>query len=585
MEQRRTGTHWTGEYPEGVPRHVEIPDEDLLVGFSRAVTAHPNRAATWFEGRVTTYAELADAVSRGAAALAALGVTPGDRVAIALPNCPAHVTAFLAVLRLGAVAVEHNPLSTAEELERQLIDSGAVAAVCWQPTAERVAEVQERTSVQTLVAVDVSKDLPTFKRLALRLPVRKARETRARLTSPSPAGSLDWHTLVRDAAHLDHGHPRPAPDDLAALLYTGGTTGNPKGAMLTHRNLVANPVMGEAWTGLSAQDPEPAVVDAVLPLFHAYGLTLCLGFGLRIAATIVLFPRFDPAAVLAAQRTVPATFMPVVPPMLDRLTTAAREAADRGDPVDLTSLRFVMSGAMPLPTETAAAWEALTGSFVIEGYGLTECSPIALGNPFTAQRRPGWLGVPFPSTDVRVADQEDPAVDVPPGERGELLVSGPQVFRGYWGRAAENEGVLWVDDEGTTWLRTGDVVVQDEQGFVRLVDRIKEMIITGGFKVFPSQVEHVLREMPGVADVAVVGLPGGDLGEQVVAAIVPDDAGRAHEAALDLDAVRTWCEGRLARYAIPRQVVLLEELPRSMIGKVLRREVRTHLLAGHPPVE
>ena len=581
MAGQRGHEHWSGDYPEGVPRHVDIPDEDLLVGFSRAVTSHPNRVATWFQGRSTTYAELADAISRAASALRGLGVTKGDRVALALPNCPAHVVAFLAVLRLGAVVVEHNPLYTADELERQLTDSGATVAICWQPTAVRVAEVQERTSVTTLVAVDVSKDLPAAKRLALRLPVARAREARARLTAHPPAGALDWHALVRDAEHLDHDHPRPAPSDLAVLQYTGGTTGNPKGAMLTHRNLVANPVMGEAWTGLSAEDPEGAVVYATLPLFHAYGLTLCLSFGLRIAATIVLFPRFDAEEVIDVQRTVPATFMPVVPPMLDRIVTAARDATE---PVDFSSLRFVMSGAMPLPAATASAWEDLTGALVIEGYGLTECSPIALGNPFSELRRPGWLGVPFPSTDIRITDQDDPVRDVGPGERGELLVAGPQVFAGYWGRAAEDEGVLWTDDDGTTWLRTGDVVVQDEVGFVRLVDRIKEMIISGGFKIFPSQVEQVLRAMPGVADAAVVGLPAGgdgagaDLGEQVVAAIVPDDAARAHEVPVDVDAVRAWCVERLARYAIPRQVVVVDELPRSMIGKVLRREVRDHLL-------
>lgn len=255
--------------------------------------------------------------------------------------------------------------------------------------------------------------------------------------------------------------------------------------------------------------------------------------------------------------------------MFERLAAAARE---RG--VDLTSIKQSISGAMSLPIETARAWEDITGGLLVEGYGLTETSPIVLGNPMTAARRPGLLGIPFPSTYMLVVDPEDPTVEVPVGERGELLVSGPQVFDGYWERPEETSQVL-IELQGRTWLRTGDIVVVEDGGFARLVDRIKEVIITGGFNVYPSQVEEQLRGMPGIKDVAVVGVPGGDLGEKVVAAIVLAEG----VTKIELSAVRAWSEERLARYAFPRDLVVLTELPRSQIGKVLRRVVREDILS------
>ncbi|GAA2248084.1 long-chain-fatty-acid--CoA ligase [Rarobacter faecitabidus] len=591
----------------GVPREVEIPDESLLAAFGRAVHLHPTRTALYFMGRKTSYRALGEQVARAATALRSLGVGKGDRVALALPNCPSHVVAFLGALRLGAVVVEHNPLYSVEELRKQLLDSGATVVIAWQPTSLRVAEAIPETAVRHLLSVDLSRDLPTFKRFALRLPIRKARETRAQLMSDVPARALDWHGLVARSRPLPPSFPYPGAEDTALLQYTGGTTGVPRGAVLTHRNLVANAIQGEAWTGLNASDAEPSVMYGVLPLFHAYGMMLTLAFGLRVAGTIVLFPKFVAKEVVETQRRIPGTFMAAVPPMLERIVAAAKS-----EKADFSSMRYVLSGAMALPGATAEAWEALTGGYVIEGYGMTECSPVALGNPIGPQRRPGWLGLPFPSTQIRVVDQDDPERDVAIGERGELLIAGPQVFAGYWG--ADDADQPWVERDGVRWLRTGDVVVVDDRGFVKLVDRVKELIITGGFKVFPSQVEAVLNQMPGVQEVAVVGLPGGDLGERVVAAIVlPEGAPGLPEIDLpelphlelphldlpsveipkvelpkveipkvDLDAVRHWCSEHLARYAIPKEIFIVKELPKSQIGKVLRRVVRDDLAAGPP---
>lgn len=555
---------WHSSYAPGVPPVVDVPDEPLPTALHRAAATWPERVAVDFLGAETTYAELADAVSRAATALRDLGVGAGDRVALALPNCTSHVVAFYATLRLGAVVVEHNPTYTAGELRHQLADSGATVALVWEKAVPAALEAQPGTAVRTVVAVDVSADLPALKRLALRLPVPAARRTRNALRATPPAGTPVWHRLVAGAAPLPADHPLPVASDVALLQYTGGTTGTPKAAVLTHRNLVANTVQGQAWT--QAQ-PGTETIYGVLPFFHAFGLTLCLTYATRIGATLVAFPKFDPEAVLDAQRRRPGTFLPAVPPMLDRLAAAAEA---RG--ADLTSFRYAISGAMSLSPATAARWERVTGGLVVEGYGMTETSPVALGSPLSPARRPGALGLPFPSTDVRVVDQEDPTREVTPGEQGELLVRGPQVFSGYWGRPEETAEQLLPGG----WLRTGDVVRLDDDGFVVLVDRIKEMIVTGGFKVYPSQVEDKLRTMPGVRDVAVVGLPGGDLGEKVVAAVVME----LGHAQVELQAVREWCAERLARYAVPREIVILADLPRSQIGKVLRRVVRDDLLAA-----
>ena len=548
-------------WPHGVPRDVEVPDEPLTALLDRAAREHADRVALDFLGATTTYGQLAAQVERGARVLHDLGVRAGDRVALVLPNCPAHVVAFWSALRLGAVVVEHNPTYSADELAHQLTDSGATVAVVWEQAVPRVLQARERTDLRHVVAVDLSADLPRTKRWALNLPVPKARRTRAAMRGPVPAGVPHWHRLVHAAAPMPAPEP-PAAADVALLQYTGGTTGTPKAAVLTHRNLGANALQGQAWT---QAEPGTEVVYGVLPFFHAFGLTLCLTYSVRIAATLVVLPSFDPAQVLAAQKRRPGTFLPAVPPMLDRLATAAEETG-----ADLTSFRYSISGAMALPRATAERWERVTGGLVSEGYGLTETAPGALANPLSPDRRPGALGLPFPATRIRVVDQEDPTRDVDPGEQGELLVSGPQVFQGYWNRPEETAHQLL--DGG--WLRTGDVVRVDEDGMVVLVDRMKEMIVTGGFKVYPSQVEDHLRAMPGVRDVAVVGEPAGDMGERVVAAVVLD--GDAH--GVDLAAVKAWCETRLARYAVPRRLVVLPDLPRSQVGKVLRRVVRDQVL-------
>ncbi len=555
---------WLASYAPGVPGDIEVPTESLPEMLRLSAGRYGDRVALDFFGAETTYTELAGAVSRAAAALQGLGVRAGDRVALVLPNCPQHVVAFYAVLRLGAVVVEHNPLYTAAELEHQLADCGATVAVCWDKTAPTIDGLRATTSLRAVLAVDLSRALPWRMRLALRMPVPKAREAREAMTGPVPASVLRWEPFARSSPVLAPDYPYPAADDVALLQYTGGTTGTPKGAVLTHRNLRANAAQGRAWMpGL--RDGEETVY-AVLPLFHAYGLTLCLTFAMSIGATLVLLPRFDIDQMLDAIRRRPPTFLPAVPPIYARVAAAAH---DRG--VDLTSIRFAISGAMALPPAVVEQWEAATGGLLVEGYGMTETSPVSLGNPAAPTRRPGMVGVPFPSTSIRIVDPDDPTRDLPIGAAGELLLQGPQVFAGYWNRPQETDAVLLPGG----WLRTGDIAVADADGFVRIVDRIKELIITGGFNVYPSEIEDALRELPEIDDLAAVGVRGGgDAGEEVVVAVVPT-AG----ATVEPERVRALARERLTGYKVPRRVVVVDELPRSQVGKVLRRVVRDQIEA------
>jgi long-chain acyl-CoA synthetase len=557
---------WLRAYADGVPPDIVPPDQPLTVILDRAVARFRDRVGLDFYGSTTTYTEIGAAVSRAAEALRRLGVVAGDRVALILPNCPQHVIAFYAALRIGAVVVEHNPLYSAEELAHQLIDHGAKVVICWEKTALTVHGVAARTAVETIVAVNLDAALPFGMRTMLRLPLPAARRARDQVRGPLPPGALSWERIVAAAPPLAPAFPGPDVDDVALLQYTGGTTGTPKGAVLTHRNLAANAAQGRAWVpGL--KDGEEAIL-AVLPLFHAYGLTLCLTFAMSIGASLVLLPRFEPDQVIAAIRRRPPTFLPGVPPLYERLVDAAESSG-----ADLTSIKFAISGAMSLPGHVVERWERATNGLLVEGYGMTETSPITVGNPVAPSRRPGTVGVPFPSTRVRIVDPEDPTRDRPLGEPGELLANGPQVFSGYWERPEETAAVLLPGG----WIRTGDIAVMDADGYITIVDRIKELIITGGFNVYPSEVEDVLREHPDILDVAVIGLPARTSGEHVAAAVVPVDGAR-----LDPEMVRDWCRGRIAGYKIPRRIAVVEELPRSQIGKVLRRSVRDHLVAQEP---
>ena len=552
---------WVRHYQPGVPAEIELPTESLVALYERSVAEAGDSVATEFFGRTTTYADLGDQIARAAEGLRKLGVQAGDRVAIVLPNCPQHVVAFYAVLRLGAVVVEHNPLYTERELRHLFEDHSARVAICWDAAAGRLKNLPGDIALTHVVSVNLLKAFPTIKRLALQLPLKKLRETRDRLTKPAP-GAMPWEKLL-DGPPLDASHPKPGVQDLAVIQYTSGTTGVPKGAMLTHFNLYANARQGEAW--MYGAQYRKEVFYAILPMFHAFGMTLFLTYGILKQARLVLFPAFDVDLVMAAAKKSPPTVYCAVPPIYERTAT---EAKTRG--LSLRSAKYCISGAMNLPNDVVELWESVSGGLLVEGYGMTEASPVCLGNPFAPSRRTGTIGVPFPSTLMRVVDADDPTVEVAQGERGELLIKGPQVFSGYWNNEEETTKTLLPGG----WLRTGDVVTVDADGFTTIVDRVKELIITGGFNVSPSEVESVLRGHPDVTDAAAIGVPAPTGGERVAAAVTLRPG-----ATLDEDALRDYCRERLAAYKVPREIIALDEFPKSMLGKVLRKQVRDQFLA------
>ncbi|WP_312855170.1 long-chain-fatty-acid--CoA ligase [Agromyces agglutinans] len=558
---------WLASYAEGVPHDLDDPTGSLYDLIRESVDTYPEHVALEFFGRTTSYAELGAEIERVAEGLRILGVQKGDPVGLVLPNCPQHIVAFYAVLRLGAIVVEHNPLYTPRELRHQFEDHGARVVIAWDKVVETIQDFPDDVAVQAIVSVDVTRAMPFATRFALRLPIAKARESRAALTT-SVRGTTKWEQLT-SAQPIDPHIIAPEASDVALIQYTSGTTGSPKGAALTHANLLVNAAQARAWV---PQVPRgSAVVYAVLPMFHAYGLTLCLTFAMSMGARLVLFPKFEPDLVLKVVKRHPATFLPAVPPIYDRLTKAAAAAG-----VSLEGIEIAISGAMPLSAEVVEPWEAATGGYLVEGYGLSECSPVLMANPVAPNRRAGTVGLPLPSTEARVVDPDDPMTDVPPGAEGELIVRGPQVFSGYWKKPEETEAVFVADpDGGAPWFRTGDIVSIDDAGFVRIVDRIKELIITGGFNVAPSEVEEALRQHADVEDAAVVGLPDEHSGEQVVAVVVLREG-----ASFDEGAIRAFARDVLTAYKVPKRVVQAHDLPRSLIGKVLRREVRNGLLNG-----
>ena len=416
-----------------------------------------------------------------------------------------------------------------------------------------------------MVSVSLLKAFPALKRLALHLPLPKLRATRHKLTQPAP-GALPWEQLLAGPP-LAPSHPRPAVGDVAVIQYTSGTTGTPKGDTLSHSNLFSNARQGEAW--MHGAEYRKEVFYAILPMFHAFGMTLFLTYGVLKQARLVLFPAFDVDLVLEAARKSPPTVYCAVPPIYE---ATAKAAAKRG--ISLRSAKYCISGAMNLPASTVELWESVSGGLLVEGYGMTEASPVCLGNPFHPSRRTGTIGIPFPSTLMRVVDPADPTLEVAQGERGELLIKGPQAFRGYWNNPEETQRTLLPDG----WLRTGDIVTVDADGFTTIVDRVKELIITGGFNVAPSEIEAVLRSNPSVREAAVVGLPSPSGGERVVAAVRLEDG-----AVLDPEALRAFCRDRLTGYKVPREFFALPEFPTSMLGKVLRKQVRDALLADSVP--
>ncbi|HEY6203345.1 MAG TPA: long-chain fatty acid--CoA ligase [Candidatus Limnocylindria bacterium] len=549
---------WFRHYDPGVPRTLVYPAVPLQQFLTDTAANHPLAVATIFGAVVAhrlveaslTYAELDRLADRFAAGLQALGVRKGDRVALLLPNCPQFVIAFYGALRAGAVVVPCNPLYTAPELRRQLADSGAETLVALSRLHAVARAARDGTGARNVILTNIKEQFPPL----LRILFTVARERREghRTAIDRAAGEHSFQDLLRDGPALRPVEVRP--EDTAILQYTGGTTGVPKGAVLSHRALVANVRQSRSWNPTLVEGRERGV--DVMPLFHVYGLTVIMGVSVATGTAMVLIPRFDLEHVLLAiQRHRPRSFAGA-----PRIYVAAASAPDLAR-YDLRSVEVFGSGSAPLPVEVQTKFEQLAGGGrVLEGYGLTEAAPVTHTTPRKGQRKLGSIGVPIPDVDAKIVDLETGMRDLPVGEAGELVVRGPNLMDGYYRRPDETALAL---RDG--WLYTGDVARMDEDGYFYIVDRKKELIIVSGYNVYPREVEEALYAHPAVLEAAAIGIPHPERGE-VVKAFIVLRAGASATA----DELRSHCASSLARFKIPAEIEFRSDLPKSMVGKVLR---------------
>lgn len=555
---------WLKRYAEWTPHSLDYGETTLLDVYNDNIKRNADKSALYFFGRTTTYAEMDRQVRRAAAGLKAFGVCPGDRVALALPNCPQHIIAFYAVLKLGAIVVEHNPLYTAHELQGLFENHGARVAISWDKTAGTLEKLRDKTELETIISVNMIEAMPRIQQLALRIPLPPLKKARREL-SRHAANTVPWSTLLSDAIGGDGRDLKDAEgiekDTTAVILYTSGTTGQPKGAELTHGSLYANILQGQSWIKDIGEQDERML--AALPMFHAYGLTFSVTFTQLIGGEIVLMPAPQMDLLMKIMKKHTPTWVPGVPTLYAKIIEAAVRTG-----TEIDGVRNSFSGAATLPVSTVQKWEKRTHGLLVEGYGLTECSPILVGNPMTEDRRPGYIGVPFPDTDIRIANPDNLDEDMPTGEEGEILARGPQVFKRYFNDPEATDRAFH-----NGWFRTGDLGIMDEDGFIRLVSRLKEVIITGGFNVYPVEVEEALREHPSIKDIAVVGRPRKDGSEDVVACVT-----LASGAALEPEEFKEFARQRLTRYKVPRTFYNFDKLATDQLGKIRRRDVQADLL-------
>jgi long-chain acyl-CoA synthetase len=548
---------WHRFYDEGVPPSLDFQQLTLPQFLERATAQYPDRPALYFLNCRLTYRELKTEVDRFATALTRLGVARDTRVAIQLPNLPQTVIAYYAILSLGAQVVMTSPLYVAREIEHQWKDAGcSVAVVADFIYASRIAPERAHFPIEHYVVASI----PDYLRFPLNLlapfKLRRAHPPAIARVAPGPGVHL-FKRLVRETTAAAPA-TQPALDDLAALQYTGGTTGVSKGAMLTHRNLSFNMQQLVGW--FSGLEVGREVMLAALPLFHSFGMTVCMNFPVGCAAAMVLIP--NPRDIRALVHNIVkhrVTIAPVVPGLVSAILNY--KGIER---LDLTSIKRCFSGSAPLPVDLMQRFEKLTGAVIVEGFGLTEASPGTHVNPVRGQRKPGTIGLPISSTDSRAVDVTDGRSNVPPGQPGELVIRGPQVMQGYWNMPEETVQVL---RDG--WLYTGDLVAIDEEGYHRIVGRKKEMIVVSGFKVFPDEVDRVLMSHPAVLESATIGLPDPRTTERVKAFVVlrPGQTVTANE-------LRAYCAENLAAFKVPQTIEFRAELPKSGILKILRRELR-----------
>jgi long-chain acyl-CoA synthetase len=533
---------WLKNYDLWVPAEINPPNQPLYQILQIASGAYRDKPAVAFMGAFIDFGDVKKLVDRLATALQNLGVVKGDRVGVMLPNCPQYLISFFAVVRLGAIVVNVNPIYTPREIEMVAKDSGMRAIIALDLLASNIFGVCANTAIEHVILTSLLDYSSTPDK-----------------APPAPEGALSFKSLIDGVADVDLPRVEIDPaEDVAVLQYTGGTTGVPKGAMLTHQNLYTNTLQSWAWGGpLTRQGDERYLM--VIPYFHIYGQTVGLLLGAWNGAMQIPIPKFDPNLLIEAIKQHKPTFFPGAPTLYISMLNHP-EIKTCG----LEHVRRFNSGSAPLPLEVIERFEKMSGAMLYEGYGLTEASPTTHSTPTLAKRKIGSIGLPFPSTECKIVDLETGERVVPVGEVGELCVRGPQVMKGYWNRPEETAIAL---RDG--WLYTGDVARMDEDGFFYIVQRKKDMIIVSGFNVYPNEVEDVLFTHPAVLEAAVIGVPDPYRGEAVKAFITLRPG-----AAATADEVIEFCRANLAKYKVPTLVEFMTSLPKSAVGKVLRRELR-----------
>jgi long-chain acyl-CoA synthetase len=534
---------WLKFYEPGVPHHIQYPDIPLHDLLDNAVGDFPEREAIIFQDRKITYRELGEEVARAASGLARGGLKKGQRMAIMLPNCPQYVSAYYAILKIGGIVVNVSPMYVERELEFQLRDAGVETILALRDFYPRLDAVREKVSLKTIILTDLHET--------------GGEKTRRKSETAAAEGIYDYADLLETGRHLPAPSVKVDPDEVALLQYTGGTTGFSKGAMLTHRNLVADVLQCVSWNCDAVRGQER--MFAVLPFFHVYGMTVAMNEAIELGATIVMLPRFNVDEALEAINLYRPTRFPGVPTMYMAIMNHPQV-----NKYDISSIRVCSSGSAPMPVEAQRRFEELTGAKVSEGYGLTEASPVTHANPFNGKRKIGSIGLPRPDVDAKIVDLETGERDLSPGEEGELCIRGPQVMKGYWNRPEETRKTL-----RNGWLYTGDIGRMDEEGYFYIVDRKKDMIICSGYNVYPREIEEVLYQHPKIQEVCIVGVPDPYRGETVKAFVVL----KGEEQAAPEEIIE-YCQRNMAKYKAPTLVEFRKELPKSHVGKVLRKILR-----------
>ncbi len=546
--------NWLSSYEQGIKENVEFKDGLIPQYLEESTKNFPDNMALIFQGYTLTFTELSEMVARFAAALKSFGIKKGDSVAILLPNVIPCVVAYYATLKIGGIVVLNNPLYSDRELEHQFTDSNSTFLITLDLLATRMVKLREKTNIKTIVYTSIGDYLPFVKRLLFPLVAKK----KGLAADVAPAENLYKFKDILARNAPDYTQADIRIDDVAMYQYTGGTTGVSKGVMLTHKNLSYQIQQIEAW--FPGFDKGAEVMLGALPIFHVFGMSVSMNLAIRMGWTNVLVPKPQPEPLLEAINKFKVTFAPLVPTMYIGMLDHPDMAH-----TDLTSVKGCFSGSAPLPLEVINNFQEKTGSIIVEGFGLTESTPVTHINPFSGNRKQGSIGLPIPNTECKIVDLEDPAKEMPVGEPGELLIRGPQVMKGYLGKPDETKKTMTEDG----FLRTGDVATMDEDGYFYIVDRIKDMILSGGFNVYPRDIDEVLFEHPKILEACAIGIPHPKRGEAVKVFVILKE-GQEMTAKEVID----YCDTKLAKYKLPVEVEFRQELPKSNVGKILRKDLR-----------